>query len=79
MESVTAMANSSKTESKVSQEDLFRSFARLTGEEDENVSQLERPGFAVAGLFVAGLLLMAFMFGRRAGRKKTTLVEVVRL
>lgn len=59
--------------------DLEDSFSRLTGESEEHPAPMDRPGIALGALTVSGLLVVAFLLGRRLGRKKSTFVEIVRV
>ncbi|MGH9137070.1 MAG: hypothetical protein ACRD0G_08475 [Acidimicrobiales bacterium] len=64
---------------KVSRDDLESKFRELRGEVDTQAEQAK--SFAIAGgvAFIVLLALLAFILGRRAGRKKTTVVEIRRI
>lgn len=66
-------------ESRITSDDLHARFGRLTGESDDSPAPIERPGIALLGLVVVGAMVVAFALGRRAGRKKSTFVEIVRI
>ena len=63
----------------VSADDLLHSLERVTGEADEKVTTFHRPGIVIASVVVTGIILIAFALGRRAGRKRSTVVEIVRV
>ncbi|MBK01961.1 MAG: hypothetical protein CL464_05835 [Acidimicrobiaceae bacterium] len=63
----------------VSTDDLLHSFERVTGEVDEKATTFHRPGIVIASVVVTGIILIAFALGRRAGRKRSTVVEIVRV
>lgn len=65
--------------SPVSADDLLHSFERVTGEADEKVTTFHRPGIVIASVVVTGIILVAFALGRRTGRKRSTVVEIVRV
>ena len=64
---------------KITREDLERGFRGLQGEVKEKVDE-QRSKLVVAAT-VAGVIvvLLVFLFGRRAGRKKNTYVEIRRV
>ncbi len=66
-------------ESMITSDDLHARFGRLTGESDDTPAPMERPGIALLGLVVVAAVVVAFALGRRAGRKKSTFVEIVRI
>tara|TARA_Y100001970_G_scaffold179520_2_gene218534 strand:+ start:19977 stop:20216 length:240 start_codon:yes stop_codon:yes gene_type:complete len=79
MESGIPMAEYESDEVKITPDDLTERFGRLTGESNSNPAPMENQGAALLGLVLAVVMAIAFVLGRRAGRKKSTFVEVVRL
>jgi|TARA_B100001079_G_scaffold251428_1_gene243717 hypothetical protein len=63
----------------VTEDDLRRSFERVTGEAEESAPALQRPGVVIGSVLIAGVILVAFALGRRVGRKRSTVVEIVRV
>ncbi|MBC95272.1 hypothetical protein CL649_00140 [bacterium] len=63
----------------ISVADLEESFSRLTGESDENPAPIQRPAVVVGAVAASALLVVAFLLGRRLGRKRSTFVEIVRV
>jgi hypothetical protein len=63
----------------ITRDDLEAKFRELQGEVDDTVEQ-SMGMVVIAGVAVAvGLLAVAFLIGRRRGRKRTTVVEIRRL
>ena len=80
MESDTRMTDrNSGPDSHITSADLEERFSRLTGESDENPSAIQRPSIVAGALLISGMLIIAFLFGRRLGRKRSTFVEIVRV
>ena len=80
MESDTLMTDrSSESNSQITADDLRERFSRLTGESDETPTSIQRPGLVAGAILVSGMLVIAFLFGRRLGRKRSTFVEIVRV
>ena len=69
----------SESDSQITPDDLRERFRRLTGESDETPASIQRPGVVAGAVLVSGLLVIAFLFGRRLGRKRSTFVEIVRV
>jgi hypothetical protein len=80
MEGVVDMAdNENSNVPPVTADDLRHSFERVTGEAEESASTFRKPGIVIASAVVAGIILVAFALGRRIGRKRSTVVEIVRI
>ena len=69
----------SESDSQITPDDLRERFSRLTGESDEPPASIQRPGVVAGAVLVSGMLVIAFLFGRRLGRKRSTFVEIVRV
>ena len=69
----------SESDSQITPDDLRERFSRLTGESDETPASIQRPGVVAGAVLVSGMLVIAFLFGRRLGRKRSTFVEIVRV
>ncbi|MEC7873245.1 MAG: hypothetical protein VX823_02050 [Actinomycetota bacterium] len=63
----------------VTEDDLRQSFERVTGEAADNAVTFRKPGLVIASIAVAGIVLVAFALGRRVGRTRSTIVEIVRV
>jgi hypothetical protein len=80
MEGVVDMVdNENSNVPPVTADDLRHSFERVTGEAEESASTFRKPGIVIASAVVAGVILVAFALGRRVGRKRSTVVEIVRI
>ena len=64
---------------RITRDDLERKFRELRGDVDETVE--EAKGYAIGAAAVAVVLIaaIAFLMGRRRGKKKTTVVEIRRI
>ena len=69
----------SESDSQITPDDLRERFSRLTGESDETPASIQRPGVVAGAVLGSGMLVIAFLFGRRLGRKRSTFVEIVRV
>ena len=69
---------SSESDSRITSDDLQERFSRLTGESDENPAPMQRPGIVAGAVLISGMLVVAFLLGRRLGNKRSTFVEIVR-
>ena len=70
---------SSDSDSRITPDDLQDRCSRLTGESDENPAPMQRPGIVAGAVLVSAMLGVAFLLGRRLGRKRSTFVEIVRV
>ena len=63
---------------RITQADITARVRQLVGGAGDAAEQLSSAAVAVAAAVGTGLVLAAFLFGRRRGRKRSTIVEVVR-
>jgi hypothetical protein len=63
----------------ITRDDIEARFRRLQGDVDEVADQAVSYAIVVGAAVVVGVLAVAFLLGRRRGRRKTTIVEVRRL
>ncbi len=59
--------------------DISDRVRQLVGGAGDAVEQVSSAAVAVAATVGTGLVLAAFLFGRRRGRRRSTLVEIVRV
>ena len=59
--------------------DITDRVRQLVGGAGDAAEQLSSAAVAVAAAVGTGLVLAAFLFGRRRGRKRSTVVEIVRV
>lgn len=64
---------------RVTRADLEAKFRELEGEANETAQQARSYALAAAAVVVVGVAAVAFVLGRRKGRKKTTVVEIRRI
>ena len=67
------------TERQITRADIEAKLAELKGEVDETGERAKLPALAIGVAVVAAVVGVAYFFGRRSGKKKTTVVEVRRL
>lgn len=63
---------------RITQADIAARARQLVGGAGDAAENLSSAAVAVAAAVGTGLVLAAFLFGRRRGRKRSTIVEVVR-
>jgi hypothetical protein len=73
------MSMSSAADKRVTRADIEAKLAEIRGVTDETAEVAQ--GAAKTGLVIAGVgvVIVAFLLGRRRGRKKSTIVEVRRV
>lgn len=64
---------------KITRDDLEAKFRALQGEVKSSVESKKKSLVAIAGGVGVLALLIVFLLGKRAGKKKTTLVEIRRV
>ena len=73
------MAKEAKPGGPIRRSDIQAKLEEIKGEVDETASSA-KPYVLAAGIAVAvGVVTIAYLLGRRRGRKKTTIVEVKRV
>lgn len=63
---------------KITREDLEAKFRELTGDVDEKAEEARSTAITVGAVVAAAVIVGVFLYGRRRGRKSTTIVEVRR-
>jgi signal transduction histidine kinase len=63
----------------VTRDDLEAKLRELKGEVDDTAQAATGVVVAVAAVTVVGVVAIAFLIGKRKGRKKTTVVEIRRV
>lgn len=64
---------------RITRDDIEEKFRDLQGGVDEAADQAVSYALAAGVAIVVGVVAVAYLLGRRKGRKKTTIVEVRRL
>jgi len=67
------------SEARITRDDLEAKFRELEGEANETAQQARSYAMVAAAVVVVGVAAVAFVLGRRKGRKKTTVVEIRRI
>jgi hypothetical protein len=63
----------------ITRDDIHAKLKELTGPVDQGVHQAKQVGIAAAVAIGAALVIGAYVFGRRKGRKRSTIVEIRRI
>ncbi|WP_420443772.1 hypothetical protein [Candidatus Poriferisodalis sp.] len=64
---------------RITSQDISDRVRQLIGGAGDAAEQVSSAAVAVAAAIGTGLVLAAFLFGRRRGRRRSTIVEVVRV
>lgn len=70
---------SSADSQRITPADISDRVRQLVGGAGDAAEQVSSAAVAVAATVGTGLVLAAFLFGRRRGRRRSTLVEIVRV
>jgi hypothetical protein len=65
--------------SHVSRDDIEAKFRELQGGAQDQVASARGTLAAIGGVFAVVLLLIVFLLGRRAGKQRSTIVEIKRV
>ena len=63
----------------IQRRDLEAKFRELQGEAEDTYESATNTLLTVGAVVVVGVIAVAYLFGRRKGKKRTTLVEIHRL
>jgi len=64
---------------RISRDDLEAAFNRVLGEGESTAESAERPVLVVAAAVVVGVVALAYLAGKRRGRKRSTIIELRRI
>ena len=64
---------------KIRRDDLEAKFRELQGDVQETADEAKSYVLAAAAVVVVGIAAVAFVLGRRRGRKRSTIVEIRRV
>lgn len=64
---------------RITRDDLEAAFARVVGEGEATAQSAAPTGLVVAGAVALGVIALAYLAGRRRGRRRSAVVEVRRL
>jgi len=74
-----AKSATSESETKVTRDDLEQTFRSLQGDVREKVDDQRSTFATAAGIGALVVVVIIFLLGRRAGKRKTTYVEIRRV
>jgi hypothetical protein len=63
----------------ISRDDVESKIRQFTGDVNDTAERMTRVGAAVGAGVLMVLLILIFIIGRSKGKKKTTIVEVIRI
>ena len=63
----------------ISRDDLEDAFSKVLGEGEATAESAQRPVLVVAAAVAIGVVALAYLAGRRRGRKRATVIELRRI
>ena len=73
------MSQMSGTNGKITRSDIEDKLHEMRGEVEESAEAAKTPIMAIAGGVAVAVILVAFLLGKRRGRRKSTVVEIRRV
>ena len=73
------MTDVSRTNGKITRADIEAKLNEMQGEVQESAEAAKTPIMAIAGGVAVAVILVAFLLGKRRGRRKSTVVEIRRV
>jgi hypothetical protein len=67
------------TNGKITRADIENKLHEMRGEVEESAQAAKTPIMAIAGGVAVAVILVAFLLGKRRGRRKSTVVEIRRV
>ena len=67
------------TQGRITRADIEGKLRDMRGEVQETAEAAKAPILAIAGGVAAAIVIAAFLFGKRRGRRKSTVVEIRRV
>ena len=64
---------------KITRDDLEAGIRQLQGDAKQKLTDKKRPLIATVGVAAAVVVLLAFLLGKRSGKKRSALIEIRRL
>jgi hypothetical protein len=65
--------------SRITREDLEAAFSRVIGEGEATTRAVAPPALAIAGAVAIGVIAIAYLAGRRRGRRRSAILEIRRV
>jgi hypothetical protein len=73
------MSQMSGTNGKITRSDIENKLHEMRGEVEESAEAAKTPIMAIAGGVAVAIVIVAFLLGKRRGRRKSTVVEIRRV
>jgi hypothetical protein len=73
------MSTVPNNEGRITRGDIEAKLREMRGEVEQTAEAAKAPLIAVAGGVAAAVVVLAFLFGKRRGRRKSTVVEIRRV
>ena len=73
------MSTVPNTERRITRGDIEAKLRDIRGEVEQTAEAAKTPIMAVAGGIAAAVVILAFLLGKRRGRRKSTVVEIRRV
>ncbi len=73
------MSTSPPAGGRITRADIEGKLREMRGEVEETAEAAKAPILAIAGGVAAAIVIAAFLFGKRRGRRKSTVVEIRRV
>ena len=68
-----------ETPEQISRDDIEAKFRELTGDMNSTAQRLTRGAVTAGSAVLIIVLILVFLIGRSKGKKKTTMIEIVRI
>ena len=73
------MTDVGRTNGKITRADIEGKLHEMRGDVEESAEAAKTPIMAIAGGVAVAVVLLAFLLGKRRGRRKSTVVEIRRV
>jgi hypothetical protein len=73
------MTDVTSTNGKITRADIETKLHEMRGDVEESAEAAKTPIMAIAGGVAVAIILVAFLLGKRRGRRKSTVVEIRRV
>ena len=73
------MTDVTRTNGKITRGDIENKLHEMRGDVEESAEAAKTPIMAIAGGVAVAIVLVAFLLGKRRGRRKSTVVEIRRV
>lgn len=73
------MSTAPNAEGKITRADIEAKLREMRGEVEHTAEAAKAPLMAIAGGVAAAVVVLAFLLGKRRGRRKSTVVEIRRV